>query len=362
MGARPLRKIVVGLLPLMLLGAQAAYGIQDNAVGGSVWSRADEKPLAGVTVVLAQNEEIKDTTREQDGVYVLRVPRSMKSLHLVFKHPTHMPVTRPNLQNEESQQKVKIVKMASSDSSAIRQFDDAVIQQLISDAKSDISRTASGGDVPLWEAGTSTLTSLLDAADKFDKTAQQETAAGNYAVSESLLKKALYIKERILSEDDPAVLETIFLYGALLDKLDRKEEARKLGGRLRIPLGAPASTTDREDGVQFFKVLPRATVDRKELRLGNNPVETHLYLRRLGIGRLQVNSVSDGEVVNVTVDTNGGFLDLRVLDETGKIVTTGNQGSVSWPIKAGGMYRVYMINKTSRDLILPVRISLGSQR
>ena len=367
MVARSIRKVVAGgLLLFVLLAARDVYGVQDNAVGGTVWSQVDNKPLAGVTVVLMQNETVKDTTSDKDGVYVLRVPRSISTLHLTFKHPAYMPKTLRNLKNTEPQHKVKTVKLTPYDAASIRRLDEDVIQQLIADARDEISQTASGWDAALWETGTTTLRLLVNAAGAFDEQARQEDAAGNYAAAESLLKKALYIKANILSRGDPALSETVLGYAELLDKLGRKDEARSLRAQTNSEFSAWRDSSEYklmtraghypQDYAQGAFIPWTSLSDDKRVSLRDARVSVPMFLRRLDVEDFWLTAASSG-VLKIEVSPDTSDFVIRAVDKTGKIVAMGEGGTASWRAEAGGVYHVYVINKTSLTSFRPVRIS-----
>lgn len=368
MGARPLRKVVnAALLPFVLLAAFDARGAQDNAVGGTVRSLADDKPLAGVTVALAQNDQVKDTTSDRDGVYVLRVPRSIATLHLVFKHPAYMRKTLRNIKNTEPQHKVKIVKLTPYDSASLNRLGEEAVQQLIAEARAEIGQTTAGWDAALWETGTTTLRLLVNAAGALDEQARQESETGNYAAAEALLRRALRVKSEILNRGDPAVEETVQAYAELLDKLGRKDEASELrrrssghaffvprGNRQSAAFNARIYPEDFASGERFgaWDSMP----DDKRLSLDSDIVTVPVFLRGLDVEDFWLAPNARGGVTVEVMPITSEF-SVRVVDEAGKVVAAGEQGEASWRAQAGAVYRVYVINRGSLTLARPVRIS-----
>lgn len=367
MVARPFRKVVAGgFLLFVLLAGRAACGAQDNAVGGAVWSQLDEKPLAGVIVVLIQNEKIKDTTGEKDGVYLLRVPRSMSTFDLSFRHPAYMPKTLRNLKNTEREHKVKPVKLASYQGASIRRLSVGEIEQLIADAREELSQATSGSDAALWEAGTTTLRLLVNAAGGFDEQARQEADAGNHDAAEALLKRALHIKSRILHAGDPALAGTALAYAELLDKLGRKAEAGVLRQRAVSTVLSRAGVaekmvmaSDRYKGSMVregFNVNTPMPED-KRIRLGVSTVAVPVFLRGLDVENFWLTATSSGRVMAEVAGGTSDF-DIRVVDQTGKVIAIGTDGAASWRTGAGDAYHVYLINRTSLSLFRPVRLLL----
>lgn len=369
MGTRPFRKVVAGgFLLAALLAGRADGRAQENAVGGAVWSQLDERPLPGVTVSLVQDEKISDTTREQDGFYLLRVPRSLTTFSLSFTHPAYMPKTLRNLKNTETEHKVKPVKLASYQSSSVRRLGDDEINQLIADAEDEVGQAASGSDAALWEAGTTTLRLLVNAAGGFDEQARQEAEAGNQAAAEALLKKSLHIKSRILRAGDPALAGTALAYAELLDRLGRKAEADAM--RQRGAFAPPAwralkeNADVKESGAEYYEFRrwqnAQATstpmTGDKRLVLGGRPATATVFLRGLDVEDFWLTPTSRGQV-RVDALTDTADFGVRVVDEAGKIVAASELGAASWTAAPGAAYRVYLINKTSVSAFVPVVVT-----
>lgn len=111
MHIHPVPLTVVGLtmvLGCLVHNARAADG---NAVGGSVWDDKSSKPLDGVTVTVPQDKSISDSSRADDGAYVLKVPANIQKFDILFEKQGYASMSDSNIDNTKPQQKRPIVRM-----------------------------------------------------------------------------------------------------------------------------------------------------------------------------------------------------------------------------------------------------------
>ena len=116
MRLRDLRIATTLALLLVGLALNDGYAQDGNAVGGSAESAEDGNALGGVEVTLTADPSINDTTRDEDGVYTIKVPASLEKFSLVFSKIGYLDTQDPDVPNGEQQQKRPIARMTPESS------------------------------------------------------------------------------------------------------------------------------------------------------------------------------------------------------------------------------------------------------
>lgn len=80
-------------------------------MGSSTRSVSNNSPLGGVRVSVVQKPGVNDQTRDEDGVYTMKVPTSIKYFDLIYEKVGYLDAHDLNIPNNKDQQKRPIVHM-----------------------------------------------------------------------------------------------------------------------------------------------------------------------------------------------------------------------------------------------------------
>jgi tetratricopeptide (TPR) repeat protein len=329
--------------------------VQENAVAGTVRSTAAETvPLADVTVILVQKDDIHDQTRREDGVYLLNVPKSIKRFDLVYKHPTHLDAQDDKVSNDQAQNKRPIVMMIPTSVAAIGKLSDEEVEQIIDDAKEAIQRGQTEGLPVLLEAGKGNLEKFQSIATELNNSAETYVNQGKYADAGLLIKRALVIREKALGPDHPKVALSLESYAALLRKTGDAAKAEELAAR------ATAIRTKNAD--------PRTLNVARMPNWANASIITYsgdqFGKLRVAPGgsndfTLDVRSILPTRIEIAGAEQSG--FDLSVIDESGRIVAAKsnltNMGALELAPLRQGRYIIRLLNKGFKAINYMVRIA-----
>lgn len=156
-------KIVISIfltsLPISLVEAE-----DGNAIGSSIRSAITEESLGYVKVRVVQNENVNDLTRDSDGIYILKVPTSLKIFDLLFQKEGYFDAHDLDIRNNRNKQKRPIIKMIPINE--IGKFSPDEIQQTLEDAKQAIERGKRIKSKKLINSGKKNLRTLKESIDQ----------------------------------------------------------------------------------------------------------------------------------------------------------------------------------------------------
>lgn len=262
------RRTIAVALALAALCSTPASARQKNTVVGTVHT-IEGAPLGDVTVILAQESTVKDTTKRADGVYALGVPSGLKKFDLIFEHPNYLKAFDRRIENRDPPIKRNVVVLTPKSPKAIAALSEQDLDRLIgmsyeaireraahhkgffeSYSRAESSRKSGAeGLPPLARAGLENLTHLLEVARLFAQEGRgfvrspQKLLTANVLTQKAeeadlLLRQALAIQERLLPPHDPELADTLHAYAELLWDTGQKAEAEKYYRRAQSIRGA----------------------------------------------------------------------------------------------------------------------------
>jgi len=220
---------LVAVMMVIVLVSTAAVA-QENAVGGQVRLRGSDKPLGQVEIKVAQMPEVRYTTDDKDGVYVLLIPKSLKSFDLIYEHDSCFRMADEGIRNEQAQNKRPVRKLRPFSPSAVRSLTPAELNEII-DRSREMKMNALANNTPaLLEAGQANLYALSAAAQTIGNEAQSEVEKGQLGKAEESYKLSIAIFNKVR----PATYQLAVMhdrYAALLRKTGRAELADQQAAR-----------------------------------------------------------------------------------------------------------------------------------
>jgi len=141
--------------------ASSAHGIDGKAVGGSAYSDTPGGgPLGGVQVSVAQDPKVVDQTRQEDGVFTLKVPSTVKQFDLLYQKVGYLDSHDFNITNSKDQQKRPVARMTPNNS--IEGLPPEKLQILVDTSITAMRRGRTAGIPPLQRSGKSNLETLQE--------------------------------------------------------------------------------------------------------------------------------------------------------------------------------------------------------
>ncbi len=123
---------------LLLLPAGTNRADDGNAVGGSARDAVSKAPLDNVTVTVVQDSAVHDSSRSEDGAYILKVPSALKAFDILYKKTGYLDVVDLDVPNDTPQQKRPIARMVRA--AQIKNLSADELKELVGAAKNSIER------------------------------------------------------------------------------------------------------------------------------------------------------------------------------------------------------------------------------
>jgi hypothetical protein len=182
---------------LLIAAVSSAAVAQENAVGGQVRLRGSDKPLGQVTVKVPQVPDVNYTTDDKDGVYVLRIPKSVKKFDLIYERDSCFKAADEGILNEQAQNKRPVRELRSTSPTAVRTLPPGELNEII-DRSLEMRIHAIQNNTPaLFEAGQSNLSTLAATALTIGNEGQTEAEKGQIDKAEESYKISLAILEMV---------------------------------------------------------------------------------------------------------------------------------------------------------------------